>query len=68
MKVEFRAEEVVISPNNQYYVDVYADVEMSEADDIFDYIKGEVDHDRMMECLDESEVREFFKIEETEDD
>jgi hypothetical protein len=40
------------------YVEITADD--TEADDIFDCIKNHVDHEAMMNCLDESEVREYF--------
>lgn len=67
MRVKFQAEEVTVSPDRSvYYVNIEADVESSEADDIFDCIKKEVDHDKMMKCLDESEVLEFFEIEDGE--
>lgn len=44
-------------------VGVSAEVDSTEADDIFDYIKGYVDNDKLMECLEEEDVIEYFKIE-----
>ena len=40
------------------------EISETEADTIFDDIKESVDHDEMMKCLDEAEVREYFGIEE----
>ena len=67
MRIQFQAEEITIGPHRSvYYVDVEADVESSEADDIFDCIKKEVDHDKMMACLTEEEMLEHLGIEDGE--